>query len=102
MAARKGVVSETFVSYSPLMPNGTSACSTKRTDSKNGPYLGRFGRKTAYEHLEKNTLFCTFSRFCGFLRLQVVAGQNLPEDFRLQKKSCQKTYRRVFIFGGFW
>jgi len=69
IVARKGVVSETFVSYSPSMPNGTLACSQKRTDSKNGPYFGRLGSKTGYEHGEKNTLFCTFSRFGGFLRL---------------------------------
>jgi len=84
------------------MPTGPVALSKKRTDSKNEPFLGRFGRKTGDEREKKNTLFCTFSRFGGFLRLQVIGWQHLPANFCLQNKSCQKTYRRFFIFGGFW
>jgi hypothetical protein len=84
------------------MSNGHAAPLQKRTDSKNRPVLGRFGRKTGVGRGEKNIFFCLFARFSGFLRLQVVVGQKLPEDLRLQKKSCRKTYRRFFVLGGFW
>src|SRR6202044_1482615 len=40
-----------------------------------------------------------FSLLQGFLHLQVVLWQNLPEYLRLPKKSCQKTYRRFYDFG---
>jgi hypothetical protein len=79
------------------MPNGPPTPSKKRTDSKKSPFFGRFGRKTGVLGQEKNTLFCPFTRFSGFLRLQVVGWQNLPANARLQKKSRLKTYRR-FLF----
>jgi len=47
---------------------------------------------------EKSILFCTFSRFSVFLRLQVLVYEYLAENFRLQKKSCPKTYGSVFNF----
>ena len=81
------------------MSNGHAAPLQKRTDSKNGPVLGRFGRKTGVGRGEKNIFFCLFARFSGFLRLQVVVRQNLPANVRLQNKSRQKTYRRFLFLG---
>ena len=98
VSARKSVIAENFASHSPSMPKGALAYSKKRTDSKNGPFSGRFGRETGHERGEKNTLFCTFSRFGGFLHLQVVAWHPLADSERLQKKSCRKTYGRIYNF----
>jgi hypothetical protein len=51
---------------------------------------------------KKSILFCTFSRFGGFFRLQVLVRQALADAGRLPKKSCRKTYRRLFAFRGLW
>jgi hypothetical protein len=74
----------------------------KRTDSKKGPFFGRFVRKTGGWRGNKSTLFCTFSRFGGFLRLQVIVCQNLLKNGSLQKKSRRKTYGRFFVFWELW
>jgi hypothetical protein len=96
--ARKIVVSETFTSYSPSTSKRPLATLKKRTDSKKGPLFGHFGRKTGGWAREKSILFCTFSRFGGFLLWHVIVGQALADSARLQKKSCLKTSRRFFDF----
>jgi hypothetical protein len=98
---QKSVDLEIDASHSPSRPKSALATAQKRTDSKKGPLFWRFGRKTGLAGGEKSILFCTFSRFSGFLRLQVVICQNLPENFPLQNKSCLKTYGRVLVLDGF-
>jgi hypothetical protein len=95
-------VSETLVNDSPSTPSGHLVFWKKRADRKNGPILVRFGRKTGVWRGQKNIFFCLFSRFSGFSLLQVVGRQILPPNLRVQKKSCQKTYRRFLVFEGLW
>jgi hypothetical protein len=52
----------------------------KRTDSKKGPFFGRFGRKTGVLRMGKTILFCVFARFRGLSRLQAVVHQELPAN----------------------
>jgi hypothetical protein len=40
------------------------------TDTKNRPFLGRFGRKMALHMKENDILFCVFVVFWGFFPLQ--------------------------------
>ena len=80
------------------MHNTARAARKKRTDSKNEPFLGRFGRETGGWRAGKSILFCIFSHFSGILRLQVIAVQYFADFGTLQKKSCLKTSRRFFDF----
>jgi hypothetical protein len=73
----KNLVSETFASYSPSMPNRPWLPLKKRTDSKKGPLFGRFGRKTRGCAQEKSILFCTFSRFGVFFFCMLLSGKRL-------------------------
>jgi hypothetical protein len=45
------------------------AAPKKRTDSKKGPFFGRFGRKTGVPRIKKALIFCHFSLFQGFFGL---------------------------------
>jgi hypothetical protein len=67
-----------------------STASKIRTDSKKGPFFGRFGRKTGVWGWSKNNIYYTFSRFSGFFRLQVVVRQSLPENSGPQKTHAEK------------
>jgi hypothetical protein len=51
------------------MPNPALADLKKSTDSKKEPLFGRFGRKTGSWSGQKNILFFTFARLCGFMCL---------------------------------
>jgi len=73
-----------------------------RADSKKGLLFGSFGSKTGVLGRKKNILFYAFSRFRGYLHLQVVVCQNLPANGRRHKKSRLKTYHRFLVLGRFW
>jgi hypothetical protein len=96
---RKSMFSKTSVSYTPSRLKSALGALKKRTDSEKGPFFGRFGRIKRVGRQRKSILFFIFARFSGFLRLQVVVRQYLPENFRLQNKSCRKAYGRLFNFG---
>jgi hypothetical protein len=93
------MILEHCASRTPSTHNKGLPALKKRTDRKKAPFFGRFGRKTGVWRREKNTLFCTFARFRGFLLLQVVGHKCLPESLPPEKKSCLKTYGRFYDFG---
>jgi len=60
---RRGIVSETFVSYSPSTPADPWRPLKKRTDSKKGPLLGCFGGKTGRWREKKRHFILHFFTF---------------------------------------
>jgi hypothetical protein len=49
----------------------------KRTDSKKGPFLGRFGRKTGGPRKKNDTFFRVFSVFRDFLPCKPLRARSL-------------------------
>jgi len=66
--------------------------------AKIDPKTGLFGRKTGVWRQKKSPLQSCFLTFSWFFVAQRAEGQVFARSGALQKKSCQKTYRRFLSF----
>jgi len=100
--ASKNAVLEINVISSAATAKKAHDATRLSTDTKNRPFLGRFGRKTGVRGKVFDALKCVFSVFLRLLSSQVIAFEQQASIQLLQKKSYLKAYRRFLGFGRLW